>query len=97
MDGMFLEYDLTVGALYIRLADGKVARTRELDDNTMVDVDEAGNVLGVEVVSADCPWALTEVLAMEGISAAAKAQMQAYFAAPALPVMSLTPATSVTP
>lgn len=92
---MTLEYDLNVGALYIRLADGKVTRTRELDDNTMVDVDAAGNVLGVEVVSADCPWALAEVLQMDGISAAAKAQMQAYFATPVMPVMSVAPVVSV--
>lgn len=87
---MSLEYDLDAGALYIRLADGKVARTREPDRNTLADLDESGNVLGIEVVSARYPWAIAEVLAMEGISAAAKAQMRAYFMAPVMPVMSVS-------
>ena len=81
---MGLEYDLDAGALYVRLCDGEVARTRQLDDNTLVDVDAAGNVLGVEVVAIAYPWALAEVLQMDGISAGAKAQMLAYFAPPAL-------------
>ena len=86
---MALEYDLDAGVLYIRLADGKVARTRELDDNTFIDVDDAGNVLGVEVIAIRYPWALAEVLQMDGITASAKAQMLAYFAPPMPPVMSV--------
>lgn len=81
---MTLEYDLDVSALYVRLCDGQVARTRQLDDNTLIDLDAAGNVLGVEVVAIDHPWALAEVLQMDGVSVAAKAQMLAYFAPPAL-------------
>ena len=84
---MALEYDLDAGALYVRLCDGEVARTRQLDDNTLIDLDAAGNVLGVEVVAIGYPWALAEVLQMDGISAGAKAQMLAYFAPPTRPVM----------
>lgn len=89
---MALEYDLDAGALYIRLCGGEVARTRQLDDNTLADLDEAGNVLGVEVVAIDYPWAMADVLQMDGIPAAAKAQMLAYFAPPALtrPVMTIS-------
>jgi uncharacterized protein YuzE len=87
---MSLEYDLDAGALYIRLCNGKVARTRQLDENTLVDVDAAGNVLGVEVVTVRYPWALAEVLQMDGITASAKAQMLSYFAPPMPPVMSVS-------
>jgi uncharacterized protein YuzE len=86
---MMLEYDLDAGALYIRLADGDVARTRQVDDNTLIDMDGAGNVLGVEVVSARHPWAIAEVLRMDGISAAAKAQMLGYFVPSSMPAMSV--------
>ena len=86
---MALEYDLDAGALYIRLCDGQVARTRQLDDNTLIDLDDTGNVLGVEVVAVAYPWALAEVLQMEGISASAKAQMLAYFMPPQMPVVSI--------
>jgi uncharacterized protein YuzE len=43
-------YDPDVDALYVRLRRGKVARTITApdDDGYMVDVDAAGNVLGVE-------------------------------------------------
>jgi uncharacterized protein YuzE len=81
---MALNYDLDAQALYIRLCDGKVARTRQLDDNTLVDLDATGNVLGVEVVAIGYPWALAEVIQMDGITAGAKTQMLAYFAPPAL-------------
>jgi uncharacterized protein YuzE len=80
-----LEYDLTVGALYIRLADGKAARTRQLDDNTAADLDADGNVLGVEVVAIDCPWAIAEVLALDGISDGDRRELLAYFAPPRPP------------
>jgi uncharacterized protein YuzE len=85
-----LNYDLDAKALYIRLCDGKVARTRQFDDNTLADLDADGNVLGVEVVAIDWPWALADVLQMEGITAGDKAAMLAYFASPALtrPVVS---------
>ena len=88
---MALEYDLDAGALYVRLCDGDVARTRQLDNNTLIDLDAAGNVLGVEVVAIGHPWALAEVLQMDGIPAAAKTQVLAYFAPPALsrPVMTI--------
>jgi uncharacterized protein YuzE len=81
---MSLEYDLDARALYIRLCDGAVACTRQLDDNTLIDLDGAGNVLGVEVVAIDYPWALAEVLQMDGVMAGTKAQMRGYFASPAL-------------
>ena len=44
---MRLKYDLDVGALYIRLTDAGVARTREVDDNTVVDLDASGGVVGI--------------------------------------------------
>jgi uncharacterized protein YuzE len=76
---MELKYDLNVGALYIRLADQAVARTREIDDNTVVDIDADGGVIGIEVISIGHPWALDDVLRDYAIPAAAAAQLRAYF------------------
>ena len=53
---MKLEFDLNIGALYIRLSDAEIARTREAGDNAACDLDAAGGVVGIEVISAGHPW-----------------------------------------
>lgn len=50
---MNLELDLAAKALYLRLANGRVAGTIELADAVVADVDEAGTVLGLEFVRVD--------------------------------------------
>lgn len=76
---MRLKYDLSVGALYIRLSDQAVARTRDVDDNTSVDLDKAGNVVGIEVISVSHPWALDGILDDYDIPQHEAAQLRAYF------------------
>jgi uncharacterized protein YuzE len=76
---MRLEYDLNVGALYIRLSDVTVARTREVGDNAHVDLDAAGRVVGLEVLSVARQWPLAEILAAYDIPAGEVAQLRAYF------------------
>lgn len=83
---MQLKYDLQAGALYVRLTGNAVAKTRELGDNANVDLDAAGEVVGVEVVSIYHPWPLDEFLASYSIPASEAAQFRAYFQ-PALIVM----------
>ena len=76
---MQLKYDLNIGALYIRLTDHAVARTRGIDDNTNVDLDDAGNVVGIEVISIAHPWAFDDALRDYDIPADEVAQLRAYF------------------
>lgn len=76
---MRLKYDLNVGALYIRLSDQDVARTKDVDDNTSVDLDEAGGVVGIEVISIEHTWSLSGILRAYSIPAAEVAQLRAYF------------------
>ncbi len=52
---MLIEYDPEADALYIRLSraesqHGEVTRTHELDDQRRVDIGEADEVLGVEIL-----------------------------------------------
>jgi uncharacterized protein YuzE len=44
------EYDRTADALYIRLRNGDVARSVEVDDARIVDVDDNGEPIGVEIL-----------------------------------------------
>lgn len=76
---MRLKYDLNVGALYIGLSDQAVARTSAVDDNTSVDLDAAGTVVGIEVISIEHPWPLSEILARYAIPPGEEAQIRAYF------------------
>jgi uncharacterized protein YuzE len=43
-------YDQQADALYVRLREGNVARTDEIDELTFVDVDASGDPLGIEVL-----------------------------------------------
>ena len=42
-----LEFDQEVNAMFIRFKKGKVAETEPLADNVIVDLDENGEVLGI--------------------------------------------------
>jgi uncharacterized protein YuzE len=101
---MQLEYDLNVGALYIRLSDQSVARTRSVDDNTAVDLDDEGRVVGIEVISIAHPWPIADILDGYDIPAAEEAQLRVYFphavavlAPPQFSVASPAPAAMLTP
>jgi uncharacterized protein YuzE len=74
-----LTYDLDAGALYIEFREGTSARTREVDGNTFVDLDDSGHVLGVEVISFAHPWAIDRVLEEFELPASEVAQLRAYF------------------
>ncbi len=47
---MRITYDPEADAMYIRLKEGKVHKTKEVDENTILDYDETGNVIGVELL-----------------------------------------------
>lgn len=49
---MKLTYDKTVDALYIHMQTGHYAHTKKVTSDILVDVDEQGKVIGVEVLSA---------------------------------------------
>jgi uncharacterized protein YuzE len=93
---MQLEYDLNVGALYIRLSDAEIARTREAGDNAAVDLDATGGVVGIEVISAARSWPLADILASYDIPAGEMVQMKAYFQSQGMsPVQQGSPKISI--
>ena len=49
---MRIEYDKEVDALYIRIQEKKVARTRELEEGINLDLDEEGKIIGLEIIGA---------------------------------------------
>lgn len=65
---MKLAYDNEADALAIKLAEGIVDRTVEVEPGTLVDVDPAGRVLVIEVIQPARRWPLDGVLARFTIS-----------------------------
>jgi uncharacterized protein YuzE len=96
---MQLEYDLSVGALYIRLSDQEIARTRDVDDNTNVDLDASGVVVGIEVIDTGLPWPVAEILRDFDFPAGEVEQIISYFpfTAPTISVASPPPAKAQQP
>ena len=45
-----IRYDSDADALYIRIREGKVSESDEVEDRVIVDYDEKGNVVGIEVL-----------------------------------------------
>jgi uncharacterized protein YuzE len=48
----YVTYDEDADVLYVGLADGEVAETRNLGDLRLVDLAQDGTVLGIEFISA---------------------------------------------
>ena len=49
---MKIEYDREVDALYIRIQEKEVFRTKELEEGINLDMDETGKIIGLEIIGA---------------------------------------------
>ena len=49
---MKIEYDPVVDALYVRLSDSKISESEQVQPGIVLDFDEAGKVVAVEVLNA---------------------------------------------
>jgi uncharacterized protein YuzE len=88
-------YDLDANALYIELADRQAARTVQIDNGTLVDLDSAGNMVGIEVIQPARTWPLDEILARFNVSNDDARELRAYFEHPAQLVPPAHPEPSV--
>jgi uncharacterized protein YuzE len=88
-------YDLAANALYITITDRQVAHTAEIDTGTLVDVDAAGSIVGIEVLSFERCWPLEEILDRFNVAPQDAEQLRAYFRHPAQLVLPEHPAPRV--
>lgn len=49
---MKITYDKIANAAYMTLRKGKVAKTVEMSDNVIIDLNKKGNLLGIEMLDA---------------------------------------------
>jgi uncharacterized protein YuzE len=92
-------YDLAANALYITVTDRQVTHTVEVDPGTLVDVDAAGSIVGIEVLNPDRCWPLNDILDRFSTGPEDAAQLKAFFSQPSqlsLPEHPATPRVLVT-
>lgn len=60
---MKIRYDPNADAMYIKLSDEEVKKTRKVDNNTILDYDKNGKVIGIELlfVKEQMPHLLKEI------------------------------------
>ena len=68
---MEIKYDADVDAMYIKLRDGTFNHNKKLDDNTIINYDKEGNVLGIELlfVKENNPNILQDISVKQVVSA----------------------------
>lgn len=49
---MKINYDKIADAIYFSMKKGKIAKTLEMNERLIVDVDKKGNILGIEMLDA---------------------------------------------
>lgn len=47
---MKIRYDKDADAMYIRLKDGEIDSTKEIDRNTIMDLNKNGEIVGIEIL-----------------------------------------------
>ncbi|HLB72305.1 MAG: DUF2283 domain-containing protein [Candidatus Methanoperedens sp.] len=47
---MNISYDKDADCLYIQFQQGKVSKTRKIDEGILIDLDEEGRIYGIEIV-----------------------------------------------
>lgn len=72
-------YDTDADALYLKLSDGTIARSAEIDDGTLVDEDAEGEIVGIEVLRPARNWPLQTILQRYKISELNRKLLQAMF------------------
>jgi uncharacterized protein YuzE len=49
---MKIEYDREVDAIYIRIQEKEVARTKEIEEGINLDMDDEDKIIGLEIIGA---------------------------------------------
>ena len=48
---MKIEYDKKADAMYIEFSEGEFAENKKIDNDTIIDLDENGNIFGIEIIN----------------------------------------------
>jgi uncharacterized protein YuzE len=73
------EYDGEADALYLTFTDSPVSTTEQLDAGTLVDLDQHGRVVGIEVIRPERLWPAALVIERYGLDVADRAMLEALY------------------
>ena len=59
---MKINYDKIADAVYIKIKDAKVKKTKEINDQVIADLDSQGNIIGIEILDASSQQSLVKSL-----------------------------------
>ena len=59
---MKINYDKIADAVYIKIRDTKVKKTKEISDQVIADLDSKGNIVGIEILDASSQQNLVKSL-----------------------------------
>jgi len=67
---MKITYDKEADAMYVELTEKKFSKCKKIDDNTILDLDKEGNVIGIELlfVSERLPNEFSTNIIIEGLT-----------------------------
>ncbi|HEX6468258.1 MAG TPA: DUF2283 domain-containing protein [Streptosporangiaceae bacterium] len=68
--------DQKTDALYIYLSDQRPAATRQIEQGTVVDLDETGRLIGIEVICRHRAWPVEAILGAYPVSEADETRLR---------------------
>lgn len=68
--------DEKTDALYIYLDNGRPAATRQIEQGTIVDLDDAGRLIGIEVICRHRAWPVEKILGTYSVSEADETRLR---------------------
>jgi len=77
-------YDMDANALYMRMSDAEIASQRELEDGTIVDLDEKGDLVGLDLVTPAIGFDWMQLFESYGIEEADRVAIVILMASPLL-------------
>ncbi len=72
MEELKVSYDRVADALYIRLREGSVADSVELNEGIIVDLNERGEIVGLEIINFSKSGVDLDKIVREGVESVAK-------------------------
>lgn len=62
---MRISYDKDADAMYIKLANGKFGKNREIHEGIILDLDRDGRLLGIEILEISARYPLEEIARLD--------------------------------
>ena len=59
---MRIEYDREADALYIQIQEKRVTKTKEIEEGVLIDFDEDGKLIGIEILDATKRFTLSDII-----------------------------------